>query len=252
MKKNAEVSLKIHYWGCQEGPTIIPLNGIKEFEEEISDSYIATIHGRPGDLGGGLYEFAIEIVSNIELKEIGVFLGSLLAGEMIVGGSKKYLLNPLFAAYRKLKRKNKENEIDIECIKLVLRDSVVTIDKITDSGIEKYLPKILGSLKSNYENLKFKGELPFEIHIPVFKDTKMMSGKNTLFRTILMWEELEKNKTAKKYFEFWGLYYDYARQFKIYDVMKKKKMNYEYLTRERYDSEVVPKLMKKWKRKKGQ
>jgi hypothetical protein len=103
MEKNA--AIKISYGAIQEGQTIIQPIGIAEFKEELSQCYVSSVYGRRGDLGGGLYEFAIEFLANISIQDVLQLIAGGVAFDLLKSGTKTFVLRPLIAAYEKLKIK---------------------------------------------------------------------------------------------------------------------------------------------------
>jgi hypothetical protein len=96
-------AVRISYWAIQEGVKIIDPVGMIEFKEELSQSYVSSVHGRPGDLGGGLYEFTIEFLTNISIQDVAKFIAGGVAFDLLKLGTKAFVLRPFIAAYEKLK-----------------------------------------------------------------------------------------------------------------------------------------------------
>lgn len=226
------IALTIKYW-CEQkdSSSLYELDGIEEFRQELASSYISVVQGRPGDLGG-LHQLVVEVISNLPLSEVAKFLAEGIAFDLIKSGTKAFVLRPFLAAYKKLRDRNKTMGVDIEEFRVAFSDSVLIISKISDDGIFESLERILVAVAQNYHLMFRDGERPFEIHIPVFED----SGEDRLcrFRSLLDVDETIRNVTSANYLEFWGVWYDYTRTSRVYDVSRRLLIDAEFFTRERY------------------
>jgi hypothetical protein len=230
METNSAV--RISYWAIQEGTTIIEPVGIAEFREELSQSYVSSVHGRPGDLGGGLYEFTIEFITNISVQDVSKFIAGGVAFDLLKSGTKALVLRPLITAYEKLKNKNKERDVDIHELKFIFQDAEVIVGKICDGSIYDSLGSIFKAISENYESLKNRdGEFPYTIQIPVFEDP---DKKLCRFRVLLDVDETIKHVTTANYLDYWGIYYDYERASRVFDVKRKLLIDEDFLTLDRY------------------
>jgi hypothetical protein len=226
-------SVKISYWAEQVSPTAIrSFNGIEEFRSELDQHYLTVVHGRPGDLGG-LYQLAVHFVSNITLADVAAFIGGGVAYDLLKSGSKAFILRPFLSAFEKLRERNKSFGIDIEELRLEFQDSIVAIDSTFSDAIPSQLGPLLLAIADSYSCITLaSGETPFEIRIPVLEDQS--EGRICRFRAVLEVDEMLATATAKDYFGFWGLWYDYSRQFRVYDVQRKLLIDDEFMSRERY------------------
>ena len=232
---NAGVSVKITYWAEQIGENQLhDLDGVDDFRHDLEREYAAAIHGRPGDLGGGLLHLAVEFVSSISMADVATFLASGMAYDLIKEGTKSLVLRPFIRAYQRLKDRNRDNSLDIDVLRLVLRDSVIIIYRLADGSIVDNLGKILATVGAEYRGLVLRsGETPFEIHVPVFADPSddRLSG----FRVLLDVDEVIRPKPGADYFKLWGLHYDFSRTTRVYDVGRHLLIDEEFLTQDRYD-----------------
>lgn len=207
----------------------------------MSESYIAVVNGRPGDLGGGLYEFAVEFIANISLSDVVKFLAGGIAYDLIKSGSKAFVLRPFCDAYKKLKDRNPR--LDITEFRVMFQDSILVIYKITDDSIFSQLESILGAIAKHYENLVLaSGETPLEIHVPVLED--LAQDRLCRFRVLLDVDETIANVTTDDYFKLWGISYDFSRNFRIYDLTRELLIDEEFYTQQRYNV-----LWEEWYRK---
>lgn len=229
------IAIKISYWAEADSSgeaSIHDLSGINEFREDLARNYISVVHGRPGDLGG-LHELAIELVANISLMDVAKFLAGGIAYDLIKSGSKAFVLRPFLQAYEELRERNPSNDVDIEELRIVFQDSVVVIYKICENGIFSQLEGVLQTLGRHYDKLLLSsGERPFEIHVPVLED--LAEDRLIRFRVILDVDETISGITLKNYLDFWGLWYDYSRKFRVYDVARALLIDEQFYTRDRY------------------
>ena len=72
--------------------------GIAEFQNDLNQEYVSRIHGRPGDLGGGLYELAIQVIANISIQDIAKLIADGIAFDLLKSGTKSFVLRPFLAA----------------------------------------------------------------------------------------------------------------------------------------------------------
>lgn len=228
----AKAAVRISYWAIQEGPKIIEPVGMTEFKEELSQSYISSVHGRPGDLGGGLYELTIEFLTNISIQDVVKFIAGGVAFDLLKSGTRAFVLRPLIAAYETLRKKNTDRNIDIYELKFIFEDAEVIVGKICSGSIYDSLGAIFKALSENYEFLKNRdGEFPYTIQIPVFEDPEK---KLCRFRVLLDVDETIEHVTSANYLDYWGIYYDLERAFRVFDVKRKLLVDEDFLTLERY------------------
>lgn len=230
MKVNT--AIRVSYWAEQEGLKIIEPVGIDAFRDELAQSYVSLVRGRPGDLGGGLYELAIEFISNISIKDAVAFIGSGVGFDLLKAGTKSFLWKPLLSACETLRKKNTALDIDIHELKFIFNDAEVIVGKICSGSIYDSLGEIFQALADNYEHLKNRdGEYPFTIQIPVLEDP---DGTLCRFRVLLDVDEIIENVTRANYLNYWGIDYELERASRVFDLKKKLLIDEEFLTLERY------------------
>jgi hypothetical protein len=226
-------SINVTYWAAQTGENSLQdLDGIEDFKAELGEQYVSVVHGRPGDLGR-LLDLTIEIISHLSLADIAGLVASGVAYDVLKNGADALILRPFLTAYRKLRERNKPiRGADIEILRLVLRDSMIVIYRISDDSVIEHLERIVLTLGVEYERLLLRsGEQPFSIHIPVFEDDA--SDRLSRFRVLLDVDETLKPKTSD-YFKLWGLHFDFARTTRVYDVERHLLLDEPFLTLQEY------------------
>ncbi len=247
MSRSQPPAVKITYWAEQVGPTSInTLVGLDEFRHELDQEYSSVVHGRPGDLGG-LYQLAVHFISNITLADIAALIGSGVAYDLLKSGSKAFVLRPFLNAYKQLRDRNPSFRIDIEELRLEFQDSIVAIDSTYSNAIPSQVGDLLTILAKSYSKLVLpSGEAPFEIRIPVLEDTS--EDRISRFRATLEVDEMIARRSKEDYFGYWGLWYDYSRQFRVLDVQRQLLIDEGFLSRDRYWQIME----EKWRKKREQ
>ncbi len=117
-------AVKISYWGIPEGTNTIqePI-GIAEFRDELAQSYVSLVRGRPAGLGGGFYELAIEFLAVISIHDVLKLIGDGIAFDLLKSGTKAFMLRPLLAAYERLKKRNSKRDVDIHVVSFIFQDA---------------------------------------------------------------------------------------------------------------------------------
>jgi hypothetical protein len=212
-----DTSLMVRYWIPTDQPaTFDDLKGIDDFRKDLGANYISIVRGRPAGAGGFVH-LLVEFVSNLPLSHIVQLLIDGVVYDLIKEGSKSFVLRPFIAAYRKLRARNQERRsIDIGELRIELQDCQVVIHGIS-SDIVDHLEMILVTLARNYGRLALRsGEMPIEIHIPVFEDTG--EERSSRFRVIGDIDETITSKGPEDYVGYWGLAFDRASERKVYYV----------------------------------
>jgi hypothetical protein len=231
-------SIKVTYWAVPDGPaSMIDLKGVDEFRKELEDNYVAAVHGRRSDsCGGGLYELAIELISNVSLADAANWLMSGVAFDVLKHGANSLVIRPLLSAYRKLKDKNKEHSVAIGELRIVLRDSIIIVYNICEDGIFDNLKGILEALAKHYsKTLLHSREEPYEIHIPILEDAS--DDRLIRFRVLLDVDETIVSVGPAAYYNYWGLWFDRSCQSRVFDVSADLLLDEEFFTKERYWAE---------------
>jgi hypothetical protein len=228
------MALRVEYWAAQNGTTgLYELEGIGDFQRELADEYVTIIHARPGGLGG-LYTLAVELISTFTLAHLVRLIIEGAAYDLVKDGAKSFILRPFLKAYKRLRaQQRREPSADIDQLRLIFQDSIVTIDGLGADSIASSMEKILRTLANDFKDLALSsGETPFEIHIPIFEDP----GKErpARFRFFAEYDEAIPSVSAADYFGFWGLSYVYARSRRVYDVSRRYLIDESFLTKEEY------------------
>lgn len=229
-------AIKISYYGePEEGFNISEFDGITEFKNDLDEGYYTFIHQKTDGYGAGLYELAIEILSDLSLKQFIDFIGTGIAYDIFKSGTNNFVLRPFIKAYNKLKKKNKN--IDIQELKFSFKDTTIIIHKIYENSIFDELENILLGLSINYPYLYLKsGEKPYEINIPVFKNPNKNNGIK--YRCLLSIDETIRNIDKEDYFKYWGAYFQFKGWSHVFDYKKQKLTNDFYYTEELYWEKV--------------
>lgn len=230
---NQSLAINIGYWAVQEEKNgLWQLEGIAEFEDDLSQNYVSRVHGRPGCLGGGLYEFAIQIIANISVHDVVKLIADGIAFDLLKSGTKSFVLRPFLAAYEKLKVRNVERKVDIHEIKFMFNDAEIVVSKICDGSIYESLGAIFQVLAEDFAHLRNgNNEYPYLIQIPVFEDPEKRLCK---FRVLLDVDETIPKVTNADYLGFWGVYYDFERTARVFDVKRKFLIDSDFLMLDRY------------------
>ncbi|UBZ13497.1 hypothetical protein LDL77_16630 [Flagellimonas marinaquae] len=231
-----DIAIKISYYGEPlDDFTISELHGISEFKEELDKSYKTFVHQKTDGFGSGFYELAIELLSDISLKEFIEFVVGGVAYDLIKSGSRRLILKPFYAAYSKLKEKN--SNVDISRLDFSFNDSTISIYKIFKNSIFEELENILLGLQINYNNLYLQGvEKPYQIDIPIFKNPN--GTHNIDYRCKLSFDETIKEIGKEDYYKFWGSFYQFKGRFYVYDYKNQVLTTNEYFTEELYWEKV--------------
>lgn len=250
MPDSALPSIKVSWWAEQIGPTKLEaFEGIDDFCRELDNSYVAIVRPRPGDLGG-LYQMAVHFVTNITLADVATFIASGVAYDVLKSGSKAFVLRPFLEAFKRLRERNKSShDIGIEELLLEFQDSIVAVDASRGDVIATQIGFVLETIAANYKVLTLEsGETPYEVRIPVFEDPA--KDRPARFRALLEVDEMLAKGTADDYSGFWGLWYDYSRQYRVFDVRNRLLIDEKWLSRAYYWQEMEERWRKERERKK--
>jgi hypothetical protein len=236
VRVKSTIAIKVNYWAEQVGETTLrEPEGIDDFREELSQNYFSVVQGQPGDLGGGLYHLAVELISSVTLAGIAGYLASNIAWDIIKAGTTTFVLRPLVDAYRKLRERNREIDVDVETLSIVFQDTLLIVHRIGPDSIVTNLEEILRTVGREYAHLlRPSGEKPFSIRIPVFEDHA--HDRLSRFRELLDVDETIQPKAAD-YFGFWGVEYVFSRITCVYDAHAHQTLDAEFLTIDRYSEE---------------
>ena len=229
----SSLAINIQYWAFQEeGHTLSRPDGMDVFVEELQEEYVARVHGRPADLGGGLYELAVQVVATIAIGDVVKLIADGVAFDLLKVGAKSFVLRPFLKAFEKLKRSSKNHEVDISELRFIFNDAEILITSVKPNSIYDNVGPIFKCLVENFKHLQANGsESPYEITIPVFQDP---TGEVCRYRTLLDVDETIEGVSTESYFGLWGVQYDFDRTVRIYDVERKQLIDADFLTVDEY------------------
>ncbi len=213
-------AINVKYWiASDQGRNFTDLDGIDEFRRELASDYISVVKGRPAGAGGFTHLY-VEIISSFSLSHLVQLLIDGIAFDVIKRGAESFVLRPFFAAYEKLRDRNKGNRsIDIGELQVHFQDSILLTHEVREDTIVPNLGKLLLCLAQNYDHLTLgHGESPFLIHIPVFEDPD--EDRPRRFRVRGDIDETIPSDGPADYFKFWGLEYVVETDRRVYDVAR--------------------------------
>lgn len=222
--KSPYKNIKIAYWTLPDGTDF---KGIEHFVDEVDSDYFLTVSKKRTDtLGGGLYEFIIEISEDLSVIE--------LAKGYIEDGIKCYVGYHAKTIYNSLKTlfaKNQDLIPRVERISIKFKDCKIIFYEVYENGIEenfeevmKYLFKFASANEKKIKKIK-------EIHIPIFKYRDCYDLCD--YRVKLNLDENIKHFTNKDYKTFWGV--KFKNKKRIYDLKNKKLIKDKFYTQKEYD-----------------
>jgi hypothetical protein len=228
-----DLAISVDYWAIQEGESDLwQLAGIEEFQSDLGQEYVSRVHGRPGDLGGGLYEFAIQVIADISIQDVVKLIAGGIAFDLLKSGTKSFVLRPFLTAYQKLRARNTEREVDIHEIRFMFSDAEVVVSKICVNSIYESLGAIFQVLARDFDCLRSGGgEVPYTIQIPVFEDPEKRLCR---FRVLLDVDETIEGVSSASYLGYWGIRYDFERASRVFDLKRKLLIDSDFLTVDRY------------------
>ncbi len=227
------LAINIQYWAYQEdGRTLSQPEGMDTFVAELQSEYVARVHGRPADLGGGLYQLAVQIVATIAIGDVVKLIADGVAFDLLKAGAKSFVLRPFLNAFAKLKSSAKSQKVDISELRFVFNDAEILITSVRPDSLYENIGEIFKFLVENFQHLQANGnESPYEITIPVFQDP---TGEICRYRTLLDVDETIENVSVASYFGLWGVQYDFDRTVRVYDVERKQLIDADFLTVDEY------------------
>lgn len=226
-------AVKVSYWAISDATNTIqePI-GIVEFRDELAQSYVSLVRGRPAGLGGGFYELTIEFLAAISIHDVLRLIADGIAFDLLKSGTNAFILKPLLVAYEKLKKRNSKRALDIHEVSFIFQDAEVIVTKTGADSIYTSLGEIFKALAESYGALKNRnGEFPFTIHIPIFEDPDRRFSR---YRMLLDVDETIQNVSSKAYFEYWGIRYDFEMQSRVFDVKRQLIIDESFLTPSEY------------------
>lgn len=232
MKAHAAITVR-----CWVGET--KLDGEDEFRTELADSYaVSLVRSRPAGLGGGLYQLLVEWVSHLTLADAIKVLLEGAAYDVFKSGTDAFCVRPFVKAYKKFKERNANHRVGIDRLRFIFQDISINVEEIPNSDVLEELDRILLAVGRNLETLLANPTKLFEIHIPVFEDTK--SGFSCKFRTLISEDETIdiRSISAKDYLGFWGLeYYPEFAKSEVFDIQNELVIHETFCTEKQYWAE---------------
>lgn len=227
------ISVRVDYWTLPDrSESGKEPEGIEQFRNELRSQYASLVRGRSGACGGGLYDLAVQVVSEISLRDVmGVIAGG-VAYDLVKAGTQSFFVRPIFEALRRLKSKNRERNVDLDELTLSFRDTDIFIKRVDSHSIHDILEDVFKLMAENMETLTRGGrEIPYAIHIPIVEDS---DNETTRFRSLLDVDETIRDINQSTYFGYWGVRYNLAGSIKIFDVKRKFIIDETYMTQAEY------------------
>lgn len=219
------IKIKLSYWTYPEGEDF---DDIEAFKADLSKEFETEITSQPTDaMGGGLYEFVVEIINNVDFAEI--------AKDYLEDGVKVglgYFWKPIFKRIKELFKKNKQYRPDIEVAKFVFRDIEVIIYPLYPDSIDEVIDDTIQTLSRHYSKIKTETVSIKSIHIPIFNhvDTHEVCA----YRVRLNVDENIESFKREDYFNLWGIRSDKNTDF-IYNVKYRSFLKTKFYTQQEYD-----------------
>ncbi len=221
----SNIKIKLSYWRYPEGDDF---ENIEAFKANLSKEFDTEITSQPTDaMGGGLYEFVIEIINNVHFADI--------AKDYFEDGVKVglgYLWKPIFKRIRELFSKNKQYIPDIEVAKFVFRDIEIIIYPLYPDSIDEVVDETVQTLLRHYAKIKTDTTSIKSIHVPIFN--KIDTYEVCAYRVRLNVDENIDSFKKADYFGLWGIRCDNDTDY-IYNVKNRVMIKTRFYTQQEYD-----------------
>jgi hypothetical protein len=219
------IKIKLSYWTYPEGDDF---DDIDVFKFDLSKEFDTEITSQPTDaLGGGLYEFVVEIISNVDFADIAK---DYLEDGVNVGLG--YFWKPIFKRIKELFKKNKKYCPDIEVAKFVFRDIEVIIYPLYPDSIDEVIDETIQTLSRHFSKIKTETASIKSIHIPIFNQVD--TYEVCAYRVRLNVDENIASFKREDYFNFWGIKGDKDHDF-IYNIKDRSILKTKFYTQQEYD-----------------
>ncbi len=220
------IKVKLSYWTYPEGHDF---EEIDIFQKELSSEYEIEIKSERTDaLGGGLYEFAMEIINNINFTDF--------AKDYIEEGIKMgvgYFWKPIFEKIKELFKKNEKYNPDIEVAKFIFKDLEIIIYPLYEESIDEVIDNLIKMISLHLISIKKETNSKINsIHVPIFNYVDYYEV--CAYRVKLNYDENIPSFTKEDYFKLWGIRCDDKTDF-IYDLSDRKALKTKFYTQEEYD-----------------
>ena len=219
------IKIKLSYWTYPEGDDF---DDIEAFKADLSKEFETEITSQPTDaMGGGLYEFVVEIINNIDFADI--------AKDYLEDGVKVglgYFWKPIFKRIKELFKKNKQYSPDIEVAKFVFRDIEIIIYPLYPDSIDEVIDETIQTLSRHYSKIKSETTSIKSIHIPIFNQVD--TYEICAYRVRINVDENIASFKKNDYFNLWGIKCDKDTDF-IYNVKDRSILKTRFYTQNEYD-----------------
>jgi hypothetical protein len=201
------------------------ITGLEELYSDLSKDSILYTEEYRGGLGGGFYDFCLEILTGISLKDaiIGGVVGN-LATDILKKTTSKITVSikNVFISFQKFIARNDIHFPTIESIKIKFLSSEVEIIKISETLDAKTIGLIWKELEQNYKFLsEYKSENINKIIIPVLKD--IIDEKIVFTKPSIFGNGSTSTFTDEDYYKYWVISYGINTwQQYLFDVKNKK------------------------------
>lgn len=218
-------AFKIKYGAVSnlDGPGVEDLDGVDEFQQEMSVAYVTLRRPMLQERGGEAYHFMIEWLSQHSLKEYMEIIGAYLLGKTYdkIADSilDRYLFGPFKRAYKKLFNKNSWR-LGIDYFSLEFLDTSVSIGSFGPESVVDNLDDVLRNLYHLLEILKTDPRMPMYISIPIVRED--VDGAMS-FRYVTEYDELLFTQQGRNFYqEYWVMFYYLPEKYVVYDVQNRK------------------------------
>jgi hypothetical protein len=219
------IKIKLSYWTYPEGDDF---DDIEAFKTDLTKEFETEISSQPTDaMGGGLYEFVIEIINNVDFADI--------AKDYLEDGVKVglgYFWKPIFKRIKELFKKNQKYNPDIEVAKFVFKDIEIIIYPIYPDSIDEVIDETIQTLSRHYSKIISETTSVKSIHIPIFNQVD--TYEVCAYRVRLNVDENITSFKKEDYFKLWGIKGDNDIAY-IYDVINKSILKTRFYTQQEYD-----------------
>jgi hypothetical protein len=234
---SVEMAVVFRYWVSTDSPAGFPdLAGIEEFRNELDPHYATLVRGRPAGAGGPVYVI-VQVIAGLSWSHLVQLLVDGAAYDLITKGAKSFVLRPFIAAYKRLRERNRERQIDLNELRIEFEDCDLIIHEVSSDTIIDNLEAILPAVARHYSRLAIReGVNADEIHIPVIEDPD--ARREARFRVLSHVDEPITGKGPEDYQGYWGVIFDHEHLAKVYDVKQKILLNDRFLTESEYWQEL--------------
>jgi hypothetical protein len=219
------IKIKLSYWTYPEGDDF---DGIEAFKTDLSKEFDAEITSQPTDaMGGGLYEFVIEIINNIDFADIAK---NYLEDGVKIGIG--FFWKPIFKRIKELFKKNKQYSPEIEVAKFVFNDVEIIIYPLYHNSIDEVIDETIQTLSQHYSKIISETTSVKSIHIPIFNQVD--TYEVCAYRVRLNVDENITSFKKEDYFKLWGIKGENDINY-IYDLKSKSIFKTRFYTQQEYD-----------------